>query len=277
VIARKQRTVLLAALLGLSLLAFPRVASSYSSPPELLYAQVNRQEGFWSSLWRRLTGRPSGMGTSGSTSKGGANHDRCLYTTEELLALVPTSTETGIPYLEPVLTGYPTWWFYVPYAGNGRLQAEFVLIDSAETILPEEAIVITVPSTPGVMAVSWPETEPPLSPGKTYRWVFSIRCNPTNRSGDATVNGWVQRATPDEAAALMADLSEAQNPYQVLADSLYWFDLLAELNTLESTDPQRFSPLWDGLLCQVYAQSERLTHLTANCPDLSTLPLPEPN
>ncbi|NJL47885.1 MAG: DUF928 domain-containing protein [Leptolyngbyaceae cyanobacterium SM2_5_2] len=256
-------------------MASPTPASlDFSAAP--LYAQTNRQEGYWNNLWRRFTGRPSPTATSGSTSKGGANHDRCVYTTEELVALVPASAETGIPYLEPVLTGYPTWWFYVPYEGNGRLEAEFVLIDSAETILYEKSI--EVPPEPGLIEISWPETEAPLAPGEIYRWVFSIRCNPSNRSGDATVNGWVQRATPDEAAALMADLSATQNPYQVLADSLYWFDLLAELNTLKSTDPQRFSPLWNGLLCQVYAQSDRLTPLTTNnCPDLSTLPIPAPN
>ena len=271
---RKQQLFPVAVLLSFVLIALPGLAH-FTPQGHDLYAQQTQSEGFWGDLWRRLTGRPRPMATSGSTSRGGANHDRCVYTVEELVALVPTSDETGIPYLEPVLTGYPTWWFYVPYAGNGRLQAEFVLIDSAETILHEKAI--TVPSTPGVMAVSWPETEPPLSPGETYRWVFSIRCSPANRSGDATVNGWVQRATTDEAAALIADISVAQNSYQVLADSLYWFDLLAELNILKSADPQRFSPLWDGLLCQVYAQSDRLTHLTANCPDLSTFPLPEPN
>ena len=241
-------------------------------PDAILYAQRPQSEGFWVRTWQRLRGRPAPSQRSGSTGRGGANHDRCLYTTQELVALVPTAAETGLPYLEPVLTGHPTWWFYVPYAGNGRLQAEFVLIDADETILYEQAM--TVPAKPGVMSVFWPETEPPLSPGEAYRWVFSIRCNPTNRSGDATVNGWIQRATAEDSAALTAQLAAAPNPYAVLADSFYWFDLLAALNTLKTSDPQQFSPLWDGLLCQVYAQSDRLAALTATCPDLSRLPAP---
>ncbi|MFH7241384.1 MAG: DUF928 domain-containing protein [Spirulina sp.] len=264
---------LLIVAVGWSFVDSPSWANSPASDPvadTILYAQGNQSEGFWVRTWQRLRGRPAPSQRSGSTGRGGANHDRCLYTTEELLALVPTAADTGLPYLEPILTGYPTWWFYVPYAGNGRLQAEFVLIDADETILYEQAI--TVPPTPGVMPVSWPETEPPLSPGEAYRWVFSIRCNPANRSGDATVNGWIQRATTEESAALATQLATAPNPYQVLADSFYWFDLLAALNTLKTSDPQQFSPLWDGLLCQVYAQSDRLVIPTETCPDLSSLP-----
>ncbi|WP_204152034.1 DUF928 domain-containing protein [Leptolyngbya sp. CCY15150] len=261
-------------LLGLMLAISPTMASpDFSSPP--LYAQSDSQEGFWSDLWRRLTSRPSPTATSGSTSQGGANHDRCLYTTEELLAIVPVSTETGIPYLEPVLSGYPTWWFYVPYEGNGRLQAEFVLIDDDEIILYEHKTL--VPSTSGLMPISWNEDQPPLTPGQRYRWVFSILCNPGNRSGDATVNGWIQRVTADEAAALRDDLNDTQPTYLALVDSLYWFDLLAEVNTLKTSDPQQFAPLWDSLLCQVYAQSDRLTNLSDNCPGLFTPSLPEPN
>lgn len=271
----KQQPVLFAVLLGLSLPVFPTAASSQSSQPELLYAQANRQEGFWGNLWRRLAGRPSDTGTSGATSKGGANHDRCVYTTEELLAIVPVSAETGIPYLEPVLSGYPTWWFYVPYEGNGRLQAEFVLIDEEESILYEHKIL--VPLVTGLISVAWPKTESPLAPGQRYRWVFSILCDPGNRSGDATVNGWIQRATPDEVAVLEASLNTSQPFYQILADSLFWFDLLAEVDSRKAADPQQFDPIWDGLLCQVYGQSDRLTHLAANCPDLSTIPLPELN
>ncbi|MBD2427326.1 DUF928 domain-containing protein [Phormidium sp. FACHB-1136] len=259
--------------IGLSLANSPSLANPHPIPDPMIYAQGAQPEGFWVRTWQRLRGRSIPNQRSGSTGRGGANHDRCLYTTEELLALVPTAAETGLPYLEPVLTGHPTWWFYVPYAGNGRLRAEFALIDTAETILYTTEIIL--PPKSGLMAVSWPETEPPLSPGSTYRWVFSIRCNPTNRSGDATVNGWIQRATAEESAALATQLAAAPNPYAVLADSLYWFDLLATLNTLKTTNPQRFSLLWDGLLCQVYAQSDRLTALTETCPDLSSLP--EPN
>jgi hypothetical protein len=261
-------------LLGLMLVISPTIASPHlASPP--LYAQSENQEGFWSDLWRRLTSRPDTTATSGSTSKGGANHDRCLYTNEELLAIVPVSADTGIPYLEPVLSGYPTWWFYVPYEGDGRLQAEFVLLDDNETILYEHKTL--VPSLPGLMPISWSEEQPPLTPGQRYRWVFSILCNPGNRSGDATVNGWIQRVTANEAAAQGVNLNDSQPTYLTLVDSLYWFDLLAEINTLKASNPQQFAPLWDALLCQVYTQSDRLTHLADNCPSLFSPSLPEPN
>lgn len=262
------------ALFLLGTIALPSPASALATE-SALYAQRDRSEGFWANQWRRFRGRPNRNARSGSTSNGGANHDRCLYTTEELLALVPTAAETGVPYLEPVLSGHPTWWFYVPYPGNGRLQAEFVLIDAEEQILGIQSIL--VPAFPGPIAVTWPQDQPPLAPGQTYRWVFSILCNPANRSSDATVNGWVQRATADEAAAFATRLETAPTPHLLLADSLYWFDLLAELHTLRAADPATYEPLWNALLCEVYTQSERLSRPLDRCPSASAPAGAKPN
>lgn len=64
-----------------------------------LYAQSS--ESWWESFVRRLRGRPSDTGRAGTAGQGGANRDRCPYTTEELVAIVPVSAETGIPYVEP--------------------------------------------------------------------------------------------------------------------------------------------------------------------------------
>jgi hypothetical protein len=261
------------ALLLLGLMIPPGLANS-PTYAQTTYAQGNREEGYWANAWRRLTGRPSRNARSGSTSRGGANHDRCLYTTEELVALVPVSAETGIPYLEPILSGHPTWWFYIPYAGNGRLEAEFVLIDAEERVIYEQKSL--VPNTPGLVEVVWPMTNPPLTQGQSYRWVFSILCNPSNRSGDNTVNGWIQRVTDEEESALMANLGATQSPYLFFADALYWFDFLKEVHNLKTLDPEQFDPLWQALLCQVYSQSDRLTRQIEGCRDISTLALPEP-
>jgi hypothetical protein len=231
-----------------------------------LYAQNN--EGFWENLVRRLGGRPSDNERAGTAGQGGANRDRCPYTTEELVAIVPVSAKSGIPYVEQTTADYPTWWFYVPYPSEREEQAEFVLIDAQENIIGEPHT-FSINNTPGLVPYTWPETEDPLVAGESYRWVFSVICNTANRSGDATVNGWLQRA--DDVSETPSRLISAEGDYLGDVDALYWFDFLNELNQLRTEDPEQFEPLWNSLLCQIYSQSSRLTDLTEACGETSTV------
>lgn len=242
------------------------LASPLSATP-IEYAQ-NNEESTWENIVRRIFRRPSEDERSDSAGSGGANHDRCLYTTEELVAIVPISSETQISYLEPTISDYPTWWFYNPYPGNGRLEAEFALIDSTENILYRQKFL--VPATPGLLSFSLPYNEQPLTSGKNYRWVFSIICNPSNRSGDATVNGWIRKVDSFEASELADRLALSQRDYLVYAEYLYWFDLLSELNRLRIENPEVSMHLWNSLICKVYSQYPRLESLTESCDSSST-------
>ena len=115
-----------------------------------------------------------------------------------------------------------------------------------------------------------PETENPLVAGEIYRWVFSIICNTANRSGDATVNGWLHRVDIGASEAPVRLIS-AEGDYLGDGDSLYWFDLLNELNQLRIEDPGQFEPRWNTLICQIYSQSSRLTNLAASCSEPTTV------
>lgn len=199
--------------------------------------------------WQRLTRRPQENQRSGTLGRGGANRDRCPYTEQELIAVIPVSLESQIPYIERVVTGYPTWWFYVPYESDGIQRAEFVLVDTEEVILYQDSFVLE--DTPGLVSFTWPQSEDPLAHGEAYRWVFSIQCNPGNRSGDATVNGWIQRATAAEAIAFQPDAPVTPNSYLAYSENEepYWFDLLVQLDTLRRQNPAEFEPEWEALLC----------------------------
>ena len=238
------------------------------------YAQ-NAGGNWWGKTWRRLTGRPGENERTNSAGRGGANRDRCPYTTEELVAIVPVSAKSGIPYLEKTVAGYPIWWFYVPYASNGRMQAEFVLLDSAEQIVYENTSLVV--ETPGLVEVNLARATAPLSIGENYRWVFSIICNPANRSGDATVNGWIQRTVPQEETDRQPHLGSRPESYVAAAKSAHWFDLLAEVNRLRSKNPKVFNPVWQYLLCQVYAQEPKIESLTQKCDQVDELYLPQPD
>ncbi len=248
---------------GLGLLIWvnsPAIAAPIADEHNL-YAQ--NSESWWEGLVRRLRGRPRDTERSGTAGQGGANRDRCPYTTEELVAIVPVSAESGIPYVEQTTLGHPTWWFYVPYPSEGQEQAEFVLIDAQEKIVFHEPD-FALTNTPGLVEYTLPETEDPLVAGESYRWVFSVICNTANRSGDATVNGWIQRVDMSGSEA-PSRLISTEGDYLGDANSLYWFDFLHELNQLRAEDPEQFEPRWNTLLCQIYSQSSRLTGLTETC------------
>jgi hypothetical protein len=244
----------ISALLIWSALVLPLGATEISD--DIYYIQA-RRENFFRRTWRRLTRRPRENQRSSTVGRGGANRDRCPYTAEELVAVIPVSPESQTPYLEQVVTGHPTWWFYVPYPSDGIQQAEFVLVDTEERILYQDSFVLE--GTPGLVSFTWPQSESPLAHGEAYRWVFSIRCNPGNRSGDATVNGWVQRATAAEAAAFEPDVPATLDSYLAYSENLYWFDLLAQLDTLRSENPAEFELEWTTLLCltlpEIYADT----------------------
>lgn len=186
-------------------------------------------------LLRRFTSRPKRNQRPETVGRGGANRDRCPYTDQELIALVPTSENTGLPYLEKTTAAHPTWHFYVPYKPQLGRQLEFVLLDANENILYKETFPLN--NTPGIISVSLPEKFSGLEINQAYRWVFSVVCNLNNRSGDATVNGWLERVS-SELLTPNLEMVGVQERYLVYVESLLWFDTVNELANLRESDPK---------------------------------------
>ena len=199
------------------------------SIPQPVYAQNAIQR-----FWRRFTSRPDPNSRPETVSKGGANRDRCPFADKALTAVVPISEE-GISYLEQTSVAYPTWYFYVPYPPSLNRQVEFALLNTDEEIIYQT--IVPLQNSPGVLSISLPTSERALEIDQTYRWVFSVICNPSNRSGDATVNGWVKRV---EISQLEAELSryDAQEQYVVYFENLLWFDAIDELFKLQEKNPE---------------------------------------
>lgn len=184
--------------------------------------------------------RPASLG------RGGANRDRCPFLEQELIALAPFAKDTNIAYEEKTVSAYPSWYFYVPYLPQAGRQLEFVLVDSGEAILYQETFPLI--DTPSIVKFSLPQNIPGLTdglePDQDYRWVFSVICNAANRSGDATVNGWIERmsvdAVGDGSGTMLPDeMSEGsgRDRYLAYADNLLWFDALDALVTHRERNP----------------------------------------
>jgi len=209
-------------------------AIALSFPIEV-HAQT-RNENWLESTWRRLTTRPQRTQRPASNRGGGNREDLCRYTTEDLVAFVPAGPEQGYSYLEQTIAEHPTFYFYVPYQPRLGLEAEFVLKDEDEEIVYRSQFPLE--NTPGLVSMSIPTTQSGLETGQQYRWVFSVICNPSNRSGDATVNGWVERVdSQDEFTVDPTTLSEEER-LLLYAEHLIWFDMVDTLQNLIQSNPQ---------------------------------------
>jgi hypothetical protein len=156
-----------------------------------------------------LIGRKPEPKTPRTTDAGdGGSHDRCPASPSgiPLVALVPPENLTQPEIYSKTLSPHPSLWFYIPYVDRAPAQTnrrlEFVLLDTQEQIVYENTFLLPQ-DTPGLYQLQIPKTVT-LEPGQPYRWVFSIMCNPLNRSGDETVNGWIE-LVPDTNPGVSGD------------------------------------------------------------------------
>lgn len=184
---------------------------------------------------RGLPGRREGGGTRGG----------CLAQESTLTALMPNSNKGS------TLAEYPTFFWFVPE--TSATMAEFVLLDAAnqevyQTLLP-------VSQKSGVISLSLPvdESVPALEVGKTYRWYFSLVCDPLDRSADSFTSGWIERVAPSAALtqALATATPEAQP--RIYANAGLWYEAVAALAKLRQEEPDNIALTneWQTLLRSV--------------------------
>ena len=233
---QQQVTVIVAVLVLSSSLVtqVPLQAQSLAKESPTLIAQsvVDRLR------WLFFPPKTANRGAPSGRKKGGATQGICPPVNKPLTALVPTnkadSTAEEIP-MGVTASAHPTFWFYVPYAAKSRRLAEFVLIDQDEADVFLTTFTLT--AAPGIIGVQVPEKMPPLQVGKQYRWVFSVICDPSNRSGDVTVNGWIQRVAL--GSAVQDQLKQTTLPgerFALYAQNGVWYEALTTLANLRFTD-----------------------------------------
>jgi len=94
---------------------------------------------------------------------------------------------------------------------------------------------------------------PPLEVGKNYTWVFSLVCDPKDRSADKAERGTVRRV---ELSADILGQLEAADPRRktfIYAENGIWQDALGNLAAARRANPNEsvFQTDWESLLDSV--------------------------
>ncbi|MGE5657062.1 MAG: DUF928 domain-containing protein [Actinomycetota bacterium] len=181
---------------------------------------------------QRVNFKPPDVTAPGNRQAGGHRGVGVCSTGLSLTSLVPASnigltTQTS-----------PTFFVYVPQTSA---QMEFILLTEKE----DEVVYQTMfkANNAGIVSVSLPQnTSNSLEVGKRYLWAVSMICDPSDRSADVVVKGWVQRVKP--APMLLSELQQKAEPrdrLKIYAENGLWYDTLSTLADLRRQAPNDVS------------------------------------
>ncbi|MEQ8541718.1 MAG: DUF928 domain-containing protein [Coleofasciculus sp. D1-CHI-01] len=165
----------------------------------------------------------------------------CYGEEVEVTPLVPKVAEKNTIPVEVTALPNPTFLVYV--GETQAKEAEFALLSPDKEIIYHE--IVSLNETPGIVMFTLPEPmteEELLKESEKYQWVFSLSCEQGgDASGNLTVEGWVERVSPEtELAQKLANASEREKP-AIFAEYGFWMDaagILAQLRQDYTNDPQ---------------------------------------
>jgi len=130
----------------------------------------------------------------------------------------------------------PNFLVYLPQ--TTAQTAEFSLFDEQMNGIYQ--VSIPVPKQAGLVGIRLPDTAPALAQDKPYYWTVALACNPSDRTEDWVVGGWIERAQP--SATLKQQLANvtAVERVSLYAQQGYWYEALntlVELQRIQPNDP----------------------------------------
>ena len=196
---------------------------------------------------------PPDRGAPGNRGEGASRG--CVAGDQPLMALVPEQTANATSGATTQVWGltsadHPRFWFSVPYDPEKVSAIEFVLQDNQDQTIYRTPI--SVPSTPGIMAVQIPSTVGGLAIDQPYHWFLKVRavCAPNQAPTLEYVEGWVQRT---QLAPGLSDRLAQATPQQkaaLYAENGIWYDALTTLAELKLAQPndRAIAQDWTDLL-----------------------------
>ncbi|NER36910.1 MAG: DUF928 domain-containing protein [Oscillatoria sp. SIO1A7] len=207
-----------------------------SSKPELL--QQNRI------LAKEFN--PPSRGAPPRTTEGGSRGCGSYKKGEKpLIALAPTRS------LALTVQKHPTFFWHIPESYGGQT-LEFVLLDAKD----EQELYrdyFSVPQVPGIASLKLPDTVEPLAEEKMYHWYLVAVCDPEDRTGDITIDGWIERVEPSQdLLENIEQASEKERP-SIYGKEGIWQETIATLAKLRLENPNDSSlkERWEKLLTSV--------------------------
>jgi hypothetical protein len=169
---------------------------------------------------------PPDRGLPGRREGGGTRSGTCAQGQPTLTALMP-NTNYG-----QTVSPYPTWFWYVPQ--TVATTAEFVLLDSSDNEVYRTTFQTS--DTPGIISLSLPTDQPPLTVDQDYHWYFSLVCDPQDRSADLFAEGWTRLVENSALSTEIEAAAEIDRP-SLYASAGIWQDALASLVALRRQQP----------------------------------------
>lgn len=196
--------------------------------------------------------KPPSRGLPGRR-EGGGTRDPVACTQgspSQLTALLP-ATNLGLTTAE-----YPRFFWFMPKTKAKFV--EFTLFDVDEQMEDRTPIYKTtfnLTGTPGVASLPIPSqaTIPPLVVGKDYHWSVALICSVGDRARDITIDGWIQRVTPNANVTNQLAKAKPRDRAQIYANNGIWFDTVTTLADQRCADPKdtTLTDSWAELLKSV--------------------------
>ena len=159
----------------------------------------------------------------------GGSRGNCIANNKDFIALVP---ERPVNLMTSVSSQL---FFYVPQTEEPKI-IEFVLRTKEDKLVHETFIQTT--GQGGIMSVEIPDQVKENSEKfeENYHWYLSMICDPSERSRDIVLEGWIKLVGLDKRVKEQMELYSPIEQFNLLQQKDIWYDsisLLAEFNKLK--------------------------------------------
>ncbi|NES22964.1 MAG: DUF928 domain-containing protein [Symploca sp. SIO3E6] len=155
----------------------------------------------------------------------GGSRDGCEVEGVEGVERIPLTALVPLSHVGQTVSTRPTLAWFVPNSTRKPMQLRLHKYDSDGTPQPIGEV-ISMESSPGIMAFTLPENGPELKVGQTYLWQVSIICNPDKESSILIAEEDIQVVEkPSDWENMLLNRSSASDFY---ADEGLWYDALNE-------------------------------------------------
>ena len=189
---------------------------------------------------------PGGEAGAPARTRGAGSRGPCNPLVEEksginLTALMPQNN------IGTTVSPQPSVYLYVPK--TSKKTAEFALYDWTNRVrTPIYKTDVSLPDASGIVKVNLPKTVE-LKPNNTYVWHFGIVCDPSQRSLDYYINGWLKRTSLNaETEAKLKQLE--QKPLEqakIYAESSVWNETISTLEKTRDAYPNAWKELLESV------------------------------
>lgn len=101
----------------------------------------------------------------------------------------------------------------------------------------------------GIVRLELPQEAPEMTVGKEYRWTVALVCNEKRPSENINARAWIERVdnTPELSKKLAAASSDRDRAL-IYAQNGMWYDAMAILNKLQTTNPTEKTQAMDSFI-----------------------------